>query len=646
MDRPCLVALALWVLVVSACGNTAEKPTDAGSPEHNVQPPDQGTIDLPSPTPDQSLPSQLYDVEQEDLTWTDKSRAREVPVRIFAPAKRYSGTLFPLVVFSHGGGESRASYSYLGNHWAKHGYIVVFATHKGFDSGSLGGDDPNGFFDSDIQKRPDDLSFVLDRILSSNPTSSLLRGRVDSDKIAAAGQCAGASTALMLAGLAVDLDKAPNSQFVDSRVDVVIALSPQVGAGAVNRFAPPAWSEVTKPTLIIAGTEDFGWLAPVKEDPSIRLHPYDRMVVSQRYLVDIAGAEHHAFTDTKPYYPVKGKRDPRHHGWIQQATTAFLNAQLKQDASEQKWLERKELQRITNGECHQENGDDPPIGRMPTYKATSGALTVKAVDLLLADDGAHGRDIPLRVTFPKTNAGRFPLVLFSHAAGGDREDYVALIEYWASHGYVCIQPSHVSGSAGTTYQQRPKDMTFVLDNLSTIEASVAGLAGRIDTTRIGAAGHYIGAGTANLLLGTEMNVGGQNPLSFEDKRVLVSLAMSPTGVGQGLTPQSWQSVDRPMLVLTGSKDVSKRTGNPAEWRKDPYLYAKVGDKYLVWIEGLTSEYGGLPQGKGNSDIASYIKMVSLAYLDAYLKEDIYAGIYLRSTKLQTYASGAVSIERK
>ncbi|MCH5372660.1 MAG: acetylhydrolase, partial [Planctomycetes bacterium] len=54
------------------------------------------------------------DVAVEDLTWIDATRGREVPVRIYAPDRKHGNGPFPVVVFSHGGGESREAFTYLG----------------------------------------------------------------------------------------------------------------------------------------------------------------------------------------------------------------------------------------------------------------------------------------------------------------------------------------------------------------------------------------------------------------------------------------------------------------------------------------------------------------------------------------------------
>jgi predicted dienelactone hydrolase len=89
-----------------------------------------------------------------------------VPVRIHAPAKATG--LHPAVVFSHGGGESREAYGYLGEHLARHGYAVVFLTHVGSDRAAVDARGLRGLGGLD-DRRPRDVLFVLDRLLSADP---------------------------------------------------------------------------------------------------------------------------------------------------------------------------------------------------------------------------------------------------------------------------------------------------------------------------------------------------------------------------------------------------------------------------------------------------------------------------------------------
>ncbi len=73
-----------------------------------------------------------FAVEVATYDWVDKTRDREVPVKIYFP-KTGRGP-FPIIIFSHGLGGSRDGYEYLGRHWASHGYVSVHLQHKGSDT--------------------------------------------------------------------------------------------------------------------------------------------------------------------------------------------------------------------------------------------------------------------------------------------------------------------------------------------------------------------------------------------------------------------------------------------------------------------------------------------------------------------------------
>jgi predicted dienelactone hydrolase len=60
-----------------------------------------------------------YAVETISYDWQDKTRDRDVPVKLYFP-KSGAGP-FPVIIFSHGLGGSRDGYEYLGRHWASHG---------------------------------------------------------------------------------------------------------------------------------------------------------------------------------------------------------------------------------------------------------------------------------------------------------------------------------------------------------------------------------------------------------------------------------------------------------------------------------------------------------------------------------------------
>ena len=70
---------------------------------------------------------------------------------------------------------------------------------------------------------------------------------------------------------------------------------------------------------------------------------------------------------------------------------------------------------------------------------------------------------------------------------------------------------------------------------------------------------------------------------------------------------------------------SRRTSNPAEWRTEPYRFAKPGDKYLLWVEGMDGGYAGLCAGEEIDPApATLVRDVTTAFWDAHLKGDAQA----------------------
>jgi predicted dienelactone hydrolase len=92
--------------------------------------------------------------------------------------------------------------------------------------------------------------------------------------------------------------------------------------------------------------------------------------------------------------------------------------------------------------------------------------------------------------------------------------YGPLANFWAAHGFVVIQPTHLSSrtlnfdpktpGAPLFWRSRVEDMKRILDQLGVIEASVPEIKVRLDRSRIAVVGHSIGGQTASMLLGTRL----------------------------------------------------------------------------------------------------------------------------------------------
>ncbi len=275
------------------------------------------------------------------------------------------------------------------------------------------------------------------------------------------------------------------------------------------------------------------------------------------------------------------------------------------------------------------------------------------------------RNLRLRVVEPQ-GTGPFALILFSHGFASDTDQYDALLNHWASHGYIVVAPYHLDGG-GTVraifnsvrkgneglIAARVDDMRSILDHLPALDALSPGLAQRIDTTRIAAAGHSFGAFTAQQLGGAV----AVNPESGEmvigrDPRVRAVVAVSPPGRMFGLiNEQSWLAVEVPMLVTTGTWDVDGRFVH--EWREHALSFdtAPPGHNWLLVVEGADHYLGNLicrldrkaaPQG----DALKVVNSMAVTFLNAFVEEQAAARHFLDTPGLQTLTDDFATLSHR
>ncbi|MFR0359418.1 alpha/beta hydrolase family protein [Streptomyces sediminimaris] len=273
-----------------------------------------------------------------------------------------------------------------------------------------------------------------------------------------------------------------------------------------------------------------------------------------------------------------------------------------------------------------------------TGPPSAPTVSVKPVVLPAPQRGA---DLHVRVSAPVTGT-HLPIVLFAHGFGSHLDGYAPLVDHWASHGFAVIQTTHLdSRRFGITaddprrphlWHRRVQDMKQILDELDRLEASVPGLAGRVDRTRVVAAGHSFGGQTAGILVGLRVmdpTTGSAQDLS--DPRVMASIQLATAGKGgDHLTPfalqnapwlrhQDFSHITAPGLVVAGDKDELPLSTRGASWTTDPYTLAR-GDKSLLTVYGGQHSLGGISGYEAaettdeNPTRVALVQQVTLAYL--------------------------------
>ena len=259
-------------------------------------------------------PAALHDsVTETHADWRDAARSRDVPAKIYAPSNP-SGKL-PVVIYSHGIGEDRESYAYLGRALARHGFLAVHLTHAGTDKATL----ERGYLHlyratkerANWIARPADVTFALDQ-LAMHP-------HADTERVAVAGHSAGAFTAFASAGLPGEEGRT----MTDARVKVIVPMSMPRLDGVIAR---ESFAAVTIPALHMTGTCDTSLI--YRTFPKHRRIAFDHGRAGDQFLVTIDGVNHDMFS----------AKEDAHQPLIAALTIAFLRGWLLQDPQNRDWF--------------------------------------------------------------------------------------------------------------------------------------------------------------------------------------------------------------------------------------------------------------------------------------------------------------------
>jgi dienelactone hydrolase len=261
--------------------------------------------------------------------WRDPARDRGLPVLLRLPAGRGPA---PAVLVSHGLGGSREGLGYLGRALAEAGFLALHVQHPGSDEALWRGAGQPGLalaaaaFDAaQALARLQDGIFALDELLRRNRAPGPLRGRVDPERLAAAGHSYGAWTVQHLLGQRLP-GGAPPLALPDLRLRAGVLLSPVPPRGLPPRLA---FARMAAPLLHVTGTRDHGYIEGTTAEQ--REGPFHAIGGVPQALAVLDGATHAAFADE----PAAGARwaEPAFHGRTAGLAVLFLRMTLLGNAA-------------------------------------------------------------------------------------------------------------------------------------------------------------------------------------------------------------------------------------------------------------------------------------------------------------------------
>lgn len=264
-----------------------------------------------------------------------------------------------------------------------------------------------------------------------------------------------------------------------------------------------------------------------------------------------------------------------------------------------------------------------------------------------------GRPIPLavRVSAPAVGSD-LPVIVLSHGHGPSNfvpsfYGYGPMVNFWAAHGFVVIQPTHLDATflglrevddpdAPLYLKSRAEDLRRIVDHLGDIERTVPGLAGRVDAGRIAAVGHSAGGHTVGQISGqTITDPSDGSTVGAVDGRFGARVMIAAPGRGEdmngpaaepyaALTSTDFDGMTPKVLIVTGEKDWLAFFSDRQDWRRDAYTAAPAPKTLLEIFDaehglGGISTFDAAETTDENPDRVAAVR----ALIWAYLRSELY-----------------------
>ncbi len=277
----------------------------------------------------------------------------------------------------------------------------------------------------------------------------------------------------------------------------------------------------------------------------------------------------------------------------------------------------------------------------------AGSFTIVSVAPIALPAHERGVDLHVRVSAPIAG-GALPVIIFSHGNGQSLHAYGPLANYWAAHGFVVIQPTHLDsrmlGLASNDprrlqlWRFREEDLLRILDGLDRIEGEAPMVRGRLDRTRIAVAGHSWGGQTASTLLGaTHPDPDDGSVVNRKDARIKAGVLLTvPGSGGKNLSDRAAQAfpfmhpdfstMTTPSLIVAGDRDKGGLTVRGPDWWRDAYDLSP-SPKALFTAFGGEHALGGIPgyEARETTDERPERVAAIQRLSTAFLRSALYAG---------------------
>ncbi len=258
------------------------------------------------------------------------------------------------------------------------------------------------------------------------------------------------------------------------------------------------------------------------------------------------------------------------------------------------------------------------------------------------------------------NDGPFPVIIWSHGLGGSRDGAGFISRFISSHGYVVVHIQHTGtdstlweGKAGHPWDvirathiprkatlQRLRDVPFVLSQLPLLD-----IAPQMDLSRIGMSGHSFGGMTTQVMAGQRRGYGARQ-YDLHEPRFKAGIVYSPVPFRKkrGQPPEAFYGGIRiPLLIMTGTDDDSPLENFGFADRMEVFTHSGGPDQHLLILDKgdhmVYSGSRGKLEANPKRDVhEEIIKVLSLAFWDAYLKDDTAAKEWLTQDGVTSWLS--------